>query len=69
MSLSCPETLPQLDGHNESHVLEHSEINVTEFLNIIKNQENERRRYAENVRKERDDDMRSFRRMLGLPHQ
>ena len=41
---------------------------MTEFLNIIKNQENERRD-AENARKERDDDMRSFRRMLGLPHQ
>ena len=66
-------TLPQLDGHNDSRILNHSEINVSEFLDIVKKQENERRRDAENARKEReaerDEDMRNFRRMLDLPHQ
>ena len=71
LPLSCPATLPQLDGHDDSHVSKHSEINVTEFLNIIKNQECDRRIDAENARKEweaeRDEDMRKFRRLLDLP--
>ena len=63
-----PASLPQLDGHNDSHVLNHSEINVTEFLDIVKNQENVRRRDAEIARNERDEDLRNIRRMLDLPH-
>ena len=63
-----PATLPQLDGHNDGHVLNHSEINVTEFLDIVKNQENVRRRDAEIARNERDEDLRNIRRMLDLPH-
>ena len=31
LPLLCPATLPQLDGHNDSHVLNHSDFNVTEF--------------------------------------
>ena len=66
-------TLPQLDGHNDSRILNHSEINVSEFLDIIKKQEIDRKRDAENARKEReaerDEDMKNFRSMLGLPHQ
>ena len=62
-------TLSQLDGHNDSDVLNHSGINVTEFLDLIKGQENDRRRDAENARNEREEDMRNFRRMLDLPHQ
>ena len=62
-------TLPQLDGHDDSHVVNHSGINVTEFLDIVENHENVRRRDAENARKERDEDLRNIRRMLDLPHQ
>ena len=69
LPLLCPATLPQLDGHNDSDVLNHSGINVTEFLDLIKGQENDRRRDAENARNEREEDMRNFRRMLDLPHQ
>ena len=69
---SCTATLPQLDGHNESHVLNRSEINVSEFVDIIKKQENDRRKDFENARKEReaerDEDLRNLRRMLDLPH-
>ena len=69
---SCPATLPQLDGHNESHVLNRSEINVSEFVDIIKKQENDRRKDFENARKEReaerDEDLRNLRRMVDLPH-
>ena len=66
-----PATLPQLDGHNDSHVLNSSEIDVPEFLDILKNQENVRGD-TENARKEReaerDEDLRNIRRMLDLPH-
>ena len=62
-------TLPQLDGHDDSHVVNHSGINVTEIVDIVKNHENVRRRDAENARKERDEDLRNIRRMLDLPHQ
>ena len=67
-SLLCLATLPQLDGHNNSHVLNRSEIDVSEFVDILKNQENVRRRDIENARKERDEDLRNIRRMLDLPH-
>ena len=71
-SLLCLATLPQLDGHNDSHVLYRSEIDVSEFVDILKNQENVRRRDTENARKEReaerDEDLRNIRRMLELPH-
>ena len=63
-------TLPQLDGHNDNHVLNHSKTNILEFIDIIKKQENDRRRYAANARKEREaereEDMRKFRKMLDL---
>ena len=62
-------TLSQLDGHNDSDVLNHSGINVTEFLDLIKGQEKDRRRDAENARHERDEDLRNLRRMLDLPHE
>ena len=61
--------LPQLDGHDDRHVVNHSGINVTEIVDIVKNHENVRRRDAENARKERDEDLRNIRRMLDLPHQ
>ena len=71
-SLLCLATLPQLDVHNASHALNRSEIDVPEFLDILKNQENVRRRDTENARKEReaerDEDLRNLRRMLDLPH-
>ena len=69
LPLSCSATLPQLDGHNDSNVLDHSEMNVTQFLEIIRSQENDRRRDAENARHERDEDLRNLRRMLDLPHE
>ena len=73
LPLSCQTTLPQLDGQNDSDVLNRSEINVTEFLNIIKNQESDRRIDAENAREEREaereEDIRKFRRLLNLPPQ
>ena len=69
LPLSCSATLPQLDGHNDSNVLDHSEMNVTQFLEIIRSQENDRRRDAENARKDREEDMRNIKRMLDLPHQ
>ena len=65
-----PATLPQLDGHNDNHVLNHSKTNISEFLDIIKKQENDRRRDTANARKEREaereEDMRNFRKMLDL---
>ena len=68
----CLATLPQLDGHNNNHVLNHSKTNISEFLDIIKKQENDRRRDTANARKEREaereEDMRNFRKMLDLPH-
>ena len=68
----CLATLPQLDGHNDNHVLNHSKTNISEFLDIIKKQENDRRRDTANARKEREaereEDMRNFRKMLDLPH-
>ena len=71
-SLLCLATLPQLDVHNASHALNRSEIDVPEFLDILKNQENVRRRDTENARKEReaerDEDLRNIRRMLELSH-
>ena len=71
LPLSCPATLPQLDGHDASHVLNRSEINAADFVNIIKNHESDRRIDAENARKEweaeLDEDMRKFRRLLYLP--
>ena len=59
-----PATLPQLDGHDDSHVLNHTEINVMNFLDIIKNQEDERRRDAENAREEREADLENFRKLI-----
>ena len=60
-----PATLPQLYGHqDDSHVLNHSEINVMDFLNIIKNQEKEHRRDAENAREEREADLENLRKMI-----
>jgi len=59
-----PATLPQLDGHNDSHVLNHSEINVMKFQDIIKNQEDERRRDAESAREEREADLENFRKLI-----
>ena len=71
-SLLCLATFPQLDGHNDNHVLNHSRTNISEFLDIIKKQENDRRRDTANARKEREaereEDMRNFRKMLDLPH-
>ena len=53
----------------DSHVLNHSEINLTEFSDIIKKQEEDRRRDAEESenrrRKERESDMEQFRKLLG----
>ena len=68
----CLATFPQLDGHNDNHVVNHSRTNISEFLDIIKKQENDRRRDTANARKEREaereEDMRNFRKMLDLPH-
>ena len=53
----------------DSHVLNHSEINLTEFSDIIKKQEEDRRRDTANAREaEREEDMRNFRKTLDLPH-
>ena len=62
---SCPATLPQLDGQNDSHVLNRSEINLTEFTDIIEKQEEDRRRDADRRRKERESDLEQFRKLLG----
>ena len=64
LPLLCPATLPQLDGHNDSHVLNRSEINLTEFTDIIEKQEEDRRRDADRRRKERESDMEQFRKLL-----
>ena len=68
----CLATLLQLDGHNDNHVLNHSKTNISEFLDIIKKQENDRRRDTANACKEREaereEDMRNFRKILDLPH-
>ena len=68
LDLLCPATLPQLDGHNDSHIVNHSEITVSEFVDIIKKQENDRRDTANAREAEREEDMRNFRKMLDLPH-
>ena len=59
-----PATLPQLDGHDNSHVLNHTEMNVMDFLDIIKNQEDERRTDAENAREEREADLENLRKLI-----
>ena len=69
LPLICSATLPQLDGHNDSNVLNHSEISLAEFSDIIKNQEEARRRDAEESddrrRKERESDLEQLRKLLG----
>ena len=61
--------LPQLDGPNDSDVINRSSINIAEFSDIIKNQENARKRDAEESetrrKKERESDMEQFRKLLG----
>ena len=61
--------LPQLDGHNDSDVPNNSSINLAEFSDIIKNQENARKRDTEESetrrKKEREADMEQFRKLLG----
>ena len=56
--------LPQLDGHNDSDVPNNSSINLAEFSDIIKNQENARKRDTEESetrrKKEREADMEQF---------
>ena len=39
-------------------------MNVTDFLDIIKNQEDERRRDAENAREEREADLENLRKLI-----
>ena len=61
--------LPQLHGHNDSDVPNNSSINLAEFSDIIKNQENARKRDTEESetrrKKEREADMEQFRKLLG----
>ena len=59
---SLPSTIAQLDGHDDTHV--NSEINVDAFVDIINNQEKERRRHAENARLERETDLDNFRKLM-----
>ena len=42
-----------------------SEINLTEFTDIIEKQEEDRRRDADRRRKERESDLEQFRKLLG----
>ena len=58
------QALPQLDGHADSHILDRSEINFGDFIDVIQNQEEERRRDSEESRREREADLKNFRKLM-----
>ena len=63
-SLNLSPAIPQLDGHDDSNILNPSETNEVDFSDIIKNQEEEQRRNAEKARLEKEADLENFRKLI-----